>query len=143
MTPIPSFNAVRTGGLALALAFGLAGAAGNGALADTTGFTPSGSQAAGAAPDRPASFASRGAVPTSSKTWRYRYCDYVWVYPKNDVTRVEIVNKDDSTLWYEGDSETASVYQEMMMRACYRSGAYYGIRFTNVSKGKWDAIVAY
>ncbi len=142
MTSVTGLKAIRSFGLALALTAGLAIAASSGAQADATGFTPAGSRASSDT-DKPVKYSSRGVVNTSSKKWRYRYCDHVWAYPKNGSIRVEIENTDGSTLWYEGDTETASVYQEMMMRACSRSGAYYGIRFTDVSKGKWDAIVAY
>lgn len=140
-----SFNgltAIRSCGLALAFTAGLGIAASSGALADSTGMTlPGGKAEAGV--DKPAKYANRGVTTMSSKKWRYRYCDYVWVYPKNGMIRVAIENTDGSTLWYEGDSESASVYQQMMMRACSKSGAYYGIRFTNLNKGTWDAIVAY
>ncbi len=142
MTSVTGLKSARACGLALALMGGLAIAASDHALAEETGFTPAGSQE-GAVTDKPAKYSNRGAVTSSSQGWRYRYCDYVWVYPKNGMIRVAIENTDGSTLWYEGDTERASVYQEMMMRACSKSGAYYGIRFTNVSKGKWDAIAAY
>lgn len=142
MSSVTGFAAVRSFGVALALAAGVAIAASSGALADDTGFTPAGSQA-DAATGKPAPYANRGAVNTASQGWRYRYCDYVWVYPKNGMIRVAIENTDGSSLWYEGDTERASVYQEMMMRACSKTGASYGIRFTNLNKGKWDAIAAY
>ncbi len=142
MKAVPNFNSLRACGLALLLAAGLGSAASTGARADVTGFTPAGREA-GADAEKPGKQNSRGTVTSSSKGWRYKYCDYVWVYPKNGVMRVAIENRDGSTLWYDGDAASANVYQDMMMRACSRSGAYYGIRFTNISTGKWDAIVAY
>jgi hypothetical protein len=142
MIAVPDFNSLRACGLAVLLAAGLGSAASTSARADVTGFTPSGSQAEAGA-EKPGKQSSRGAVTSSSKGWRYKYCDYVWVSPRNGVMRVAIENRDGSTLWYDGDANSANIYQDMMMRACSRSGAYYGIRFTDINKGKWDAIAAY
>lgn len=142
MNAVFGIGALRSCALALVLTAGLGVAASGGARADSSGLTPPGSTAE-AVPNKPAADTGRAAVANASKGWRYKYCNYVWVYPKNGKTIVAIENKDGSTLWYSGDTERPSVYQEMMMRACSKSGAYYGFRVYDGSTGAWDAVAAY
>ena len=130
MKAVSVYNFVRSAVLAVGLSAGLGIAASNGAFAGTTGFTASGGDT------------SRAAAASISTGWHNRYCNYVWVYPKNATTVVEIVNDDGSKLWYSGDTESPSVYQEMLIRACSKGGARYQFRVYNTN-GKWDAIRAY
>lgn len=130
MKVVSVYNFVRSSVLAVGLSAGLGVVASNGAFAGTTGFTPS------------AADASLAAAPGISTGWHTRYCDYVWVYPKNGKTVVEIRNDNGSSLWYSGDTESPSVYQEMLIRACSKPGARYQFRVYN-SNGNWDAIRAY
>lgn len=129
MTAVFDNNILRSGVLALALTAGLGIAASSIAQADS-GFTP------------PSASDARAAAPGISTGWHDRYCRYVWSYPKNGKTFVEIYNDDGSSIWYSGDTEAPSVTQEMMMRACYRQGARYSFRVYN-NNGKWDALRAY
>lgn len=130
MKAVSVSSIVRSSALAVALSASLGVAASTGALADATGFTP------------PATDAARAAEPRIATGWHTRYCDYVWAYQKNGATVVEIVNDNGSKLWYSGDTEKPSVYQEMLIRACYKPGARYQFRVYN-SNGNWDAVRAY
>lgn len=141
MKAVTNLNTFRSCVLALAVTAGLGVAASSGALADSSGLTPAGSTTD--ASGKPAPDTGRAVVAGASKGWHYKYCNYVWVYPKNGKTFVAIENKDGSTLWYSGDTEKPSIYQEMMIRACAKSGAYYGFRVYNGSTGAWDAVAAY
>lgn len=124
------------------LAVGVCIAASGLAWADSSGFAPGGYNA-GSAQDKPASDTGRAVTMGLSKGWHYRYCDYVWVFPKNGSIVVSIENKDGSSLWYSGDTEKPSIYQEMMIRACSKKGAYYGFRVYDASTGAWNAVAAY
>lgn len=126
----------------LMLAAALCMAASGAALADSTGFAPGGYNP-DSAPEKPARDTGRAVTMGLSKGWHYRYCDYVWVFPKNGNTIVSIENKDGSSLYYAGDTEKPSIYQEMLIRACSKRGAYYGFRVYDSSTGAWNAIAAY
>lgn len=74
--------------------------------------------------------------------WNYFTCQGVVWAKEGKYNKIYIMNDDESFFYAGTTSNSPSIEQEILMRACLKSGDEYAVYITNTSRRTWNSVAA-